>query len=475
MNFNMPHIKPWRSFATGLLMAAIATSAGAECTSNRTEPGPWSPGQPTTTFKLRLPDGEDSAECRMVLSGAPDWRGLFPSLPQTGGPENENGESDGETESSTGFPEPPEPPSRWLLHGEKVILEVTASDVVEVEVKYVGSAKDHFPGVLHLSLGAGNLGAVTGSYADVTVDPNPERYEFNLTLLADRLRTLLVLRAQTEEFTEEDLDQLWDTPELVMTVRRIRQACWMAAWVTGDVLEARRFDGDVAYFRTSDERVKEGMMVGTLGDVELAETFTGEPMTSAADALALAERLGFISEEEADEVELPDEEAPAAPDPQSETFAEWMKRELRPDEGEDGDNFGLNLVAIDLDADPSTDAAAATLLGGAFTLTLSAGVTDYGPEAEGDGAKVDFRPSLVQATIGLSDKGGDRIGFHLGSLSGAFQTLGQNRDFIVGFLAGELETEGKYILEGVTSSPRILKIGVLAKFAARRGPFSCTR
>ena len=88
-----------------------------------------------------------------------------------------------------------------------------------------------------------------------------------------------------------------------------------------------------------------------------------------------------------------------------------------------------------------------------------------------------------QATVGLGDKGGNRIAFGLGNLQWWFTTTGERDDFIVGILAGELETQAKYSLGGMVargtgavaaSAPRILRIGLVTKFAARRGAFSYT-
>lgn len=481
------------AWAMALLPAAVAAPLSAECTTDHSEGNPWF--RDSWSFELRLPDGEESAECRLDLDRPPDWLGLFPGLAVEDEPEsNDDGVEDDDPDTEP----PPGPPSRWRFHENRLDLAVHASGTVEVEVRYVGSALDHFPGVLQLRFREGELTGFSGSYADVTVDPGPKRYSFDLALLADRLRANLVARAEIEQFTEADLDALWDSPELVMTVRRIRQSCWMAAWVTGDVPEPRRFDGDVAWFRTSDVKVKEGMMVGTLADADLAETFSSEPIMSADDALALAERLGIPThggagtagggeeqdgEDQEQDGEDQDQDGPEDSEVEPGTFAEWLREETAAGEDEDGDNFGLNLVALDLDANPGTDAAATAMLTSAFTLALSGKVWAYGPDEDTGGARIDFRTSLVQATVGLGDDGGGRIPFGLGSLQGWFSTTEKSGDFIVGFLVGELESDGKYSLGGVVphgtgtiaaEAPRTLKIGVVAKFAARRGAFSCT-
>ncbi len=423
----------------------VATPVSAECTVVRDR------NDGSVELELRLPDGEDSVQCRRDLS-APNVS-YFRSIQET---------------------------TVWLT-GEYVDLDVYASGVVEVEIRIGESGGTFdFVGLHRIGISAEAFDGYVASYGDVTIDPNPKSYSFVLETNRERFMEQLPLATENQSDDDsqlqDELENVWGTKKLVMTVRRVHQPCWMMAWVTGDVAEPRYFHGDVAWFRTSDVRVKEGMMVGTLGDTELAETFEFDEPPSRDAALDLAERLGFISAEEREEAAAEPEED-AVPDPpgeEPETFSQWMKEELRPDEGEDGDNFGLNLVALDRDADPGSDAAAAAMLSSAFTLTMSAGLMDYSVEEDSGGAEIEFRPSLVQATVGLGDMGGDRIGFELGSLSGAFAAAGESGNVIIGFLVGELESTGVYTLEGVAESPRKLKIGVLAKFAARRGAFSCT-
>lgn len=445
MQRRITHRLPSYPLVLALVAATFAAaSLSAECTVLRDG------RDGSIDLELRLPDGENSVQCRRDIS-APNvsW---YRSMPET---------------------------TVWL-DGEYVHLDIYASGVVEVEIRIEESgATFDFVGLHRIQISDGAFAGSVASFGDVTIDPNPKAYSLLLSHNRERFMAQLPLATEAQadgSQLQEELDTAWGTKELVMTVRRILQPCWMTAWVTGDVAEPRFFHGDVAWFRTSDERVKEGMMVGTVGDTELAETFEFDEPPSRDAALDLAERLGLISAEEREEAATDPEEdaAPDEPDEEPETFSQWMQEELRPDEGEDGDNFGLNLVALDLDANPGTDAAAAAMLSSAFTLTLSAGLMDYGPDEDSGGAEIEFRPSLVQATVGLGDKGGNRIGFGLGSLSGAFATAGESGNFIVGFLVGELETKGPYTLEGVTDSPRKLKIGVLAKFAARRGAFSCT-
>jgi len=196
--------------------------------------------------------------------------------------------------------------------------------------------------------------------------------------------------------------------------------------------------------------------------------------------------MGFIIDEHQAEVapevaQIEEEEEQIQGEDQS--FAQAIRELSRPEDGEEGDNFGLNLVALDLDANPQSDFAAAKMLTSAFTLSLSGRVMDYAPDEETDSARVDFHISEVQATVGLGDQGGNRIPFVLGDLQGWFTTTEYGHDFIVGFLAGKLESKGKYshggmVREGsgyvAAEAPRILKIGVVTKFAARLGAFSCT-
>jgi len=161
------------------LTALVAAPAEAGCESSRA-PGSWG-ARPERFFSLKLPDGEDSVECRMSLPVAPDWRGLFPGLP--GDSDTEAEEEAGEETASN---EDAGPPSRWQHNLEKVLLDVYGSGTLEVEVRFTGSATEQFPGVLHLRLAEGDLAGVAGSYADIVSDPSPERYTFDIALLAGR-------------------------------------------------------------------------------------------------------------------------------------------------------------------------------------------------------------------------------------------------------------------------------------------------
>ncbi len=394
-------------------------------------------------YKLSLPDGQDSAECRHPTY-ALDADIPFDSIPFGG-----------------------------------LKLEVQGEGLLEVDVRWAGSDVAAHGGILGLVVTRGDSLGVTASYGDVVLDPSPKIYVFEFAANLLRLRRYFTL--WDSDMTHEEA---WAGTELVMTVRRVNQTCWMKAWVTGDVPVASLFHGDVAWFRTSDEPVKKGLMMGTASDTDLAEAFSTQSAPSAAGALDLAAQLGFITEEEKEELEP---EVAAMDEAQNEvqgedaSFAEWLRQETRAEEGEAGDTFGLNLVAIDLDADHQTEIAAAQMLTSAFSLALSGNVV---VSKDDDGTSMlEIRPSVVQATIGLGDQGGNRIPFGLGELSGTFSPTGRNRDFIVGFLIGELESEGKYSLEGMVphgtgaiaaDEPRVLKIGIVTKFAARRGPFSCT-
>lgn len=433
------------------LAVVVAAPAQAGCTTLLDLDG-------EVKLRLRLADDEQSAQCRRSLD-APilSW---YRSI------------SD----------------SNVWLEGEDITLDVHGSGIVEVEIRTEASGGHFdFVGLQRIVIGDGAFAGFTDSFADVTSDPDPETYSFFLQHNKQRfdaqLQLLLAGNDDTEAQQQQLLDDAWGNRELVMTVRRVSQACWMKAWVTGDVEVPRIYHGDVAWFRTADEPVKEGMMVGTMADTDLAESFSTVTTASPEAALDLAASLGLISAEEREEAaaDLPQQASQSAQSNGS--FSQWLREETRAGEGEDGDNFGLNLAAIDLDANPGSDAGAAAMLSSAFTLALSGRVMDYAPDEQAQSAEIDFQTSLVQATVGLGDQGGNRIPFGLGELEGWFTTTGNDDDFIVGFLAGELESESKYSLGGMVahgsgavaaSAPRILKIGVLAKFAARRGAFSCT-
>ena len=128
-----------------------------------------------------------------------------------------------------------------------------------------------------------------------------------------------------------------------------------------------------------------------------------------------------------------------------------------------------NLADIKADVTPKTDEGAAAMFAGAFTMAISGRVG----QAD-DQPRLVVVPSLAMATVGLGDKDGDRISFEL--VEGnplSIDAAKVTDDFIIGTIKGELETEGTYTLEGVTSRARKLKINVVANFAARRGSLSC--
>lgn len=284
---------------------------------------------------------------------------------------------------------------------------------------------------------------------------------------------------------------------LLVYARRLQGDCVMSATISGDV--NRRVFGDYAYFNVSEVPVKKGMMVGSMIEAENFEPIVANaPDVSSATegALGLAAELGLMDEDEAagarerlDETNRQDDSENERRDENvggsGESFGEWMREGMRA-EGE-GDNFGLNLFDLKSDVIPKEDALAGAMLASAFQLNLSGAMdrshmAEWPTEqpAEGEAERVvDVTPSTITATVGLSEKGGDRIGFQLpegGQVGGVIRFHKQDPNYITGRFATELETKGPYILEDVTGeTARKLNIQVDATFAARRGSLSCMR
>lgn len=293
--------------------------------------------------------------------------------------------------------------------------------------------------------------------------------------------------------------------ELLVVARRMTGACAMSATVSGDI--DRYVFGDYAYFNVSEVPVKEGMMAGNMIEATTFETTSESDGGASADAsvsaqdqanevtnsaLSLAAELGLMDEEDIAGAQESLENANVGEDVvlgSGGGFGEWALEELRAEDPATGDNFGLNLSDLKSDVTPKEDAPAGAMLSNAFTLTLS-GRLDIQALNSNNGENpaspnIEVRPSAITATVGLSDRGGDRIPFELpedGALNGGIVISREDPEYIFGSLKAELETKGVYNLEGTVQrgggvvaadKPRRLKIEVEATFAARRGSLSC--
>lgn len=431
-------------FVLAAALARGAAPAAAECRFYRDREG-----EPLV-YDLRLPDGQEREECRFEVD-RPQWEAAL----------------DPQYAEEQGVADMP----FWPL-GPEVKLNVYASGQVVVETRFVGPAVSEFPGSLTTILGS-EMAYFSDGFSFALRNPNPTRYEFQPAAAPVR-RFVQQMGGQTREA----LDQRWGATEIVMTVRRLRQPCWMEARVAGDVPETRLFTGDYAFFLASDTPVKKGMMVGSLGDQELHEELDGFGATALSrdGALDLAASLGFLTEEERDAAGTTGTGAETPTEGEGNSaFSDWVRQELRPEAGEDGDNFGLSLTDVKADATPKERAAVEQMFRNSFTLTLS-GQADVVNATDNAGAAIIVRPSAVTATVGLDDKDGHKISFELtqgGALAGEFQTVDESMEVVWGYVIAQLTSKGVYTLEGVTSSPRKLKIIVAAKFFARQGSFGC--
>ncbi len=248
----------------------------------------------------------------------------------------------------------------------------------------------------------------------------------------------------------------------------------MTASVSGDI--NNYFSGDSAYFNAVEHPVKKGGMVGTIGEEQTREMLDGFGSVDITreGALDLAAQLGFIDEEEAEEAaENTEVEGGNQEEEQAESgdFSEWVEQQLRAENPDEGDNFGLNLASIRADVTPKNEEGAWGMFLGAFSMSISGRIDQFD-----DQQRFSVMPSLVMTAVGLSDKGGDRISFEMQE-GNPLEIVAKkdSNDFITGTIKGELQTKGPYTLEGVTDKPRKLKITIDANFAARRGSLSCMR
>jgi hypothetical protein len=331
-------------------------------------------------------------------------------------------------------------------------------------------------------------------FRTVLLNPRSVNFELGVTNLED----------YPDSFPEIDLSEgtVGDPYEFVIVLERRLEVCEMRATVSGDI--AGEYFGDVAYFNTSKEYVKRGMMVGTIGETQTHEEVAGFGTVDVSrdEALSMAARMGFLSEEEAEEAAQDGEDAEEdgetteeneEPEGEAPGFAAWAREELRADDPSEGDNFGLNLTDLKGDVEFESNAGAGAMLAGGFTFTLSGRVDisefDVGPQQDEAPRLFTVTPSTITATVGLSDEG-DRIPFEMpegGQVSGTIGLEKEDLDFILGSFVVGLETKGVYTLEswgptrdgvtynsaGVAISPRKLKIQVAVEFAARRGSLSC--
>lgn len=425
-----------------LLALAVAPPVSAGCTES------------PPLFDLDLPDGQDSAECRFEIE-APDWEWWMER--------DEQGEELGS----------------YSIEQDGLTLNVRGSGVLQVEIRFEGAGLEAYPGALQLIVRESNVTGLADEFSTFVVDPDPETYSFTYAVEAETLLAhIRSFRAQVSTSTEaaiQRLDERWDV-ELVMTARRIH-GCWMSAWVTGDVPATRHFTGDLAYFLASESSVKQGAMAGSLADTELHEMADGIGNIGMTrdEALDLAVSMGLMSAEERNEMGRGDvDEQPQ--NESGETFSSWARQALGPGAGEEGDDFGLSLADLKMDQTPKTYQRAISMFSGAFTLTLSGKAQPvYNPTA--GALPIGVRPSSVTAAVGLLE-GSGRIPFEMieeQGFNGGFQTLEDNPDVVIGAIWGPLETESVYTLEGIASSPRKLKINLVAQFVALRGSLSCGR
>lgn len=317
--------------------------------------------------------------------------------------------------------------------------EVSGSGLIEVLVQLDGTeAFAPYTGWDPANLGGLEV-CLTDTVAELQIDGvrsglgyrtrlfEPERETIQTDVVLDTAMLSIVALAYEDD--PVPFESLIGSHELVVTLRRVEAQCWLVASVSGDI--DRNVFGDVAYFNTAEFPVKKGMMVGTIGETQTHEEVEGSGTVDVSrdEALRMAARMGFISDEEAEETAQ--EGAPAEeneePEGEPQGFAAWAQQELRAEEGEEGDNFGLNLIDLKLDVNPQEvvedgydDEAAAEFVGsgataamfaGTFMLTLSGSAEFSHLDDDGD-AWLSISTSTITATVGLSDEG-DRIPFEL--------------------------------------------------------------
>jgi len=280
------------------------------------------------------------------------------------------------------------------------------------------------------------------------------------------------------------LDRTLRPLQVVAVLERLADKCSMSAQVSGDV--SGHYFGDSAFFNARKTAVQQGAMAGTLADESMHEELQG--LVGMMGAFAeIAEQqgveTGLTGEVKADlglneEGKVDDaykgEDALQTPAQKKTEMA--LNEFLMPPEGEAGDNFGLSLSDIDLGHDQSTDVQPGAQMLSAFTLTLSGAIVEGFNWEDDELQSAGFQVSVSDLTMTAGAAAGTgAIKFKPPEEDGGFSlsVIPLDNNMIAGTLSADLETEGPYILPGVSDEPRKLSASVTAHFFAGRGFKSC--
>lgn len=292
------------------------------------------------------------------------------------------------------------------------------------------------------------------------VDGIPTGHIYNRVTMRSLERPSLTLRYNTavQVDAEQSTSEFLDSVQLILVIEHLQGRCALSATVSGDV--RGHYVGDVAYFNAHETAIREGFAAGSISDPESIEMMADfiDSMTAMAQAV---EESGIDSGAEG-----------SATMQGGFAFREFAKRELAPEPGETGDNFGLSLTDVKQGKlNAAQDPVA--MLSSAFTLTVSGNISSAVETGAGPG--FDVTPSTVVAKVGLSTGGGS-VPFELNEQGNVRVTLipqgSSGSDYVFGTLKGNLNTENHYSIPGVADD-ELLSIDIDATFTARRGAFGC--
>ena len=246
----------------------------------------------------------------------------------------------------------------------------------------------------------------------------------------------------------------------VLKVTLLGGECSFWADVSGDAGGA--YQGDVAYFNALEEGqgVEKGMAAGTVADAGMHDQLQGL-MGMMGGFAKMAEEMGL----EVDEETKRKLEAIDGQDSQAVEETRAFEQEVL---HSGSDNFGLTLQAQPGGTSNRLGGLAALL--GVAGFNLGASGQAYVPQGPGLEGALDFQPSMVYATVGLTDADSQGVKFVWEEGKPGYAVLSLQRDTGSPVVRGTLEAE--LHAEHVYASGRP-KIHVTATFVAREGIQSC--
>ena len=247
----------------------------------------------------------------------------------------------------------------------------------------------------------------------------------------------------------------------ILRITMLRGECSFTADVAGDA--SGRHNGDVAYYNALEEGqgVEKGMAAGTVADDGMHDQLQGL-MGMMGGFAKMAEQMGLELDEDAKAKLEAMEDGKSQAVRETEAFEQEVLHSGT-------DNFGLTLQAQP-GGTTSRLGGLASLLGAGFNLGASGRY--HMPQGPGLVGVVDFQPSMVYATAGVTDANYEGVKFIWEEGEPGYAELTVEKStgapVVHGTLKAELHTRNKY-------DGKRLKIVVMASFIASEGFKSCIR